>query len=193
MKNYFLISFLLIAISGAVFAQFIHPKFYEIKGQLDQLNFLEDTLNNNAQLIQLKDEKFGIYSSFSEDKIRAIKNSVPTFDSANVVISLLALDNLLAISGLPFDTSYSIGAEKNDGEDIVQLPITLTFSSINYTTLLKFIENLQNWDRSILINSISIREALNNPETSSSVRADITISLLFVNQKKILSNNDIIN
>lgn len=189
MRNYFLIALLLVVISGGMFAQFVHPKFYVVKNKQEKLEKLNGILKNNAQLIQLKDEKFSIYSSFSEDKIRAIKNSVPVFDSANVAISLLSLNNLISLSGLPLDTSYSIGSGRADGENVVQVPITFILDSIDYNVLLRFVENLQQWDRSVLIKSVSIREALNNPERSNSVRARITVSLLFLKNKSGLLNS----
>ena len=188
MKNYFLLSTLLVLISAFAVSQLGIPSYENVKQKQTQLKSLDSTLNNSEMLQVLKDEKFTIYNSIPTSNINIIENAVPAFNSSNVVKTYLDLNRIITSSGLPSSTSFGQGKEvvENFGDvEIIRLPFTFRFDSTNYFVFQQFVQRLVQWERGTIIRSISIQEPINNPGISNIVRAELVLDILFTEDDKI--------
>lgn len=179
MRNYFLYSILFILFSALLYALFIKPWYVTARAKYDHINDLREAFMQGERLQATRDKLQSGYNSIFEDKRNLVENAVPEHSPKNVVLLLLALDELIKVSGLPLDTSYSVGTERKDSE-VVVLPISFSFGGISYDLLRRFVENLQRWERGVRIRSVQIGLPVDSDSVQQGfVRATIVIEALF--------------
>ena len=180
MKNNFLISILLILLSALLFATFSKPWFQLAQAKYTHISDLRGVLAQAESLQQKRDVLQSTYNSISPGRINLVKNSIPEHSPSNIIRFLLALNSLIQVSGFPSNTSYSVGAEKEDSEIVIAVPITFNFAEVDYNQLLRFISNLQRWERGTKIASLRIEPPVNDATgQSNSVRALLVVDALF--------------
>ena len=165
--------------SATLYALFISPWYGTARVKYDHINDLREVFAQGERLQATRDKLQNDYNSIFEDKRDLIENAVPAHSPKNVVLFLLALDELIRISGLPLDTSYSVGSEREQSGVII-LPISFSFSNISYNLLRRFMENLQRWERGGRIRSVQISLPADSDSAQQGfVRGTIIIEALF--------------
>ena len=183
-QNHFLISILLVVLAAFLLSKFTLPMYNEIKEERSHLVSLDETLGNSELLQVLKDEKYTLYNNILPSKSRTIENAIPAHTSENIVLMHLALNQVVATSGLPRDTSYLVGQSRVDtinGLSVVRVPITFTLGQLNYSTVMRFLAQLGAWERGVVINEVVISDSASNPGATNAVRAVVNTEVLFLN------------
>ena len=157
MKNSFLFSVIFIAITAALYSQVIKPWLSDALAKHGQIEELRSVFAQGQDLQAKRDKLRSDLNTIPATKQTLIKNAIPEYSPGNVVVFLLALDKLVKErSGLPLDTKYTVGTERKDTGGVTVLPISFTFGEISYDILRRFLNNLQQWERGIRIQSMQI-------------------------------------
>ena len=155
MKNSFLFSAIFIFISAGLYSQVIKPWFGDAYAKYEQVEVLKSVFLQGQNLQTKRDALRSELNAVPRRQQDLIENAIPTYSQGNLILFLLALDKLEERSGLPLDTKYNIGTERKS-EDQVLLPISFNFGEVSYDTLRQFINNIQQWDRGVRIQSVQI-------------------------------------
>lgn len=140
---------------------------------------LGEAFNEAQNLQQKRDQLQEVRNTVPEEKETLIKNAIPQHSQKNTILFLMALNEMMLISGFPRDVKYSI-EEEQVKESVVVVPVLFSFSDISYNLLRRFIENLQRWDRGIRITSMEISTPPDSTLADRGfVQATITIEALF--------------
>lgn len=157
MKNSFLFSVIFVAIAAGLYSQLIRPWLDGAFTKYDQIESLRSVFADGQSLQAQRDALRSELNTVSAARQNVIKNAIPEHSPGNVILFLLALDALVKErSGLPLDTKYAVGVERDGDGGIILLPISFTFGEISYDVLRQFIQNLQRWERGVRIQSMQI-------------------------------------
>ena len=180
-RNNFIISLIIVFLSGLIYALFTKPVINEVLAKREYIISL-DVINEQSKQIQDKvDSLRSEFNSANETRVEVIKNSIPRYTSSDVSNFFVSLNDLLLASSLPSDTDYSIGNGVLEGE-LVRIEVAFVFNDVNYNAIRNFILNLQNWERGIRIEQISFYSSSSGEESNyrtNILNADIKISGLF--------------
>ena len=177
MKNKVLISVLLIFVSAVVFSQFALPRYEVVQAKRQHIADLSGTLSDALEIQQIRDELNVQYNQVPVEKRLLLENSAPLFSDEAVAQFFLDLETLFRNSRLPTTTRFSNTPPNTDGE-IVVMRVTLFLETVQYNTLLRLINNIQSWGRSVRIQDISIRAA-NDDVNRFAVDATLELEVLF--------------
>ncbi len=181
MKNGFLFSVVFIAIAVGLYSQIIKPWLGDALTKYNQIEDLRSVFAEGQNLQVRRDALRSELNTVSVPRQNLIKNAVPEYSPGNVILFLLALDSLVKErSGLPLDTKYTVGSEREGAEGVVLLPILFNFGEISYDVLRQFIQNLQRWERGVRIQSMQIGVPADEDLAERGfVQASISIEALF--------------
>ena len=156
MRNNFLLSTILIIIAAVLYGYFIKPWATVAYEKYNNVEQLKETLLQADKIQQKRDELQSVRNNLSESTEDAIVGSIPEDTVENKIQFFIALDSLIAQSGLASDTRYSIRKEQEEGSEGTTIPISFDFDEVNYTILREFIGNIQRWNRGVRIKSLRI-------------------------------------
>ena len=181
MKNTFLFSVIFILVAVGLYSQLVSPW---LGGALAKYEYIENLRMVFAQGQDLQTRSDTLRSeknTIPESQQALVENAVPEYSPGNVALFLLALDVLIkGRSGLPLDTKYAVGTEREGEDGVVLLPISFNFGEVSYDILRRFITHLQRWDRGVRIQSMQIGlPADEDLAEQGLVRANIAIEALF--------------
>ena len=181
MKNSFLLSVIFIFISAGLYSQVIRPWFGNAYAKYEQIESLRSVFLQGQELQIKRDKLRSDLNTVSIAQQNLVKNAIPEYSPGNLVLFLLALDQLMKKrSGLPLDTKYSVGTERKGENGVVILPVSFNFAEVSYNILRQFIGNVQRWERGVRIQSIQIGLPANEDLAEQGfVRATINVEALF--------------
>ena len=181
MRNTFLLSGIFVLIAIGLYSQVISPWLGGALAKYEHIENLQMVLAQGQDLQKRGDALRSEKNTIPESQQALINNAVPEHSPGNVALFLIALDNLIEKrSGLPLDTRYTIGTEREGDDGVVLLPISFNFGEVSYDILRRFITNLQRWDRGVRIQSMQIGlPADEDLAERGFVRATIAIEALF--------------
>ena len=174
MKNYFLYSILFILFSAVLYSQFIRPWYVTARTRYDYVGSLREVFAQGESLQIKRDQLQAEKNAISAEKAQLINSAVLEYSPDNVILFLLALDELMRISGLPTDVRYAVGGERTDGGTVV-IPITFNFPEIRYDLLRVFIKNLQQWGKSVRIRSLQINTLSDDDLTQQDIVGSVIV------------------
>lgn len=171
---------LFILLSAMLYALFIKPWYSTALIKYEHIDDLKEVFTQGGELQAVRDELQDEFNDIHEIKKDLVRTAIPKYSPGNIILFLLALEDLLGKSGLPLDTNYGVGGEKTEAEKIV-LPVSFSFGEISYRSLRNFIGNLQQWERGVRIRSVQISAPVNSDAAQRGVvRATIVIEALFL-------------
>lgn len=186
MKNNFVTAFVLVLLAAIVYASLLYPFYQEALSKMELIATLEERSGKWKELQNKIDDLTSKRASIPKERENEIENAVLDYSDDSIVVFLIALNIFVKDSNLPFETRYVIGNEIDQG-DIVTIPISIEFPEISYTRLQRFVENVQRWDRSVLINSIVIGASSDEgKQRSGIVTGSINLHVQF--SKKLNTN-----
>lgn len=178
-KNPLLTSVLILIVCVALLAQFVFPWYDEIALKREHIASLLDTFTKGANRLDLRNELSQQYRQINQEQLEIVSTAVPAYTLENIGLFFLSLNELLRKSPIPQNEGYVIQEEVLDDSTLVIVPVRFNFTEINYSGLITFLENIENWDRSVKITSLEISQPANNPGSSSNVRASVEMHALF--------------
>lgn len=179
MRNHTILSFLFIIIAGILYSQFIKPWYGTAIIRQEHIDRLREVFSKGEVLQERRDALLAEFNAIRPDTVQRVREAIPEHSSSNVVRFFIELNQLLQISGLPLDTAYGIGGERSESETVVAVPVTFTFTDMNYSVLRSFIVKLQQWSRGVRIVSVQIDASSNDTGGTGTVDAIIVIEALF--------------
>ena len=181
MRNAFLLSVIFVLIAVGLYSQVISPWLDSAFAKYEHIEELRSVFAQGQDLQVRSDALRSEKNTISEAQQALIKNAIPEHSPGNVILFLLALDTLIKErSGLPLDTKYTIGTEREGDDGVVLLPISFSFGEVSYDILRRFITSLQRWERGVRIQSMQIGlPADEDLADQGLVRATIAIEALF--------------
>ena len=157
MKNSFLFSVIFVVIAVGLYSQIIKPWLGDALTKYSQIEDLRSVFAEGQDLQVRRDALQSERNAVSITQQNLIKNAIPEHSPGNTILFLLALDSLMKErSGLPLDTKYTVGVEREDEDGVVLLPVSFNFAEISYDALRQFVQNLQRWERGVRIQSMQI-------------------------------------
>lgn len=181
MRNAFLFSVIFVLIAVGLYSQIVSPWLGDAFAKYEYIENLQMVFAQGQDLQERSDTLRSEKNAIPESQQSLIKNAVPEYSPGNVVLFLLALDTLIKErSGLPLDTRYTLGTEREGDGGVVLLPISFNFGEVSYDILRRFVTQLQRWDRGVRIQSMQIGlPADEDLAEQGFVRATIAIEALF--------------
>ncbi len=171
---------LLIIISGMVFSFYVFPQYDVYKIKSEHLKDIENLFNQAQNIREKISVKFEQYNSLNPEVVTLIEKSLLPYSDKNVAGLLIEISSIIRKAQLPFDSQIVTGS-LNDSDEYISLSIDVS-SSATYERVKNFISILQNWNRSIYIDSISIDSVESNPNL---VDFSVEFRVLFYKQLTI--------
>ncbi len=169
----------MIVLAAFLVNQVALPNFAVVKDQFEKRDNLLGNLAQAQEIQQKRDGILSYYNEISGNIQQSIQNAIPIYSDQNVAQFLIDFEELRRRSGLPGNTSISIGkVESSVLQGSVSLPITIQVST-SYTNLNFFIGNLQRWSRGIRISGVSISSAGESEEASNLLDVAVEFEALF--------------
>ena len=179
MKNYFLYSIIFILLSAVLYALVIKPWYTVALVKYEHISMLRKVFAQGEELQSLRDKLQADFNSVPISQRDLVVGSIPAHSQKNVILFLIGLDELIGTSGLPLDTNYSVGKERENAGTVI-VPITFNFGGVSYRLLRGFMSNLQRWEKGVRIRSLDVGHPVDGDSVGDGfVRAHIVIEALF--------------
>lgn len=183
MKNNALFSIVFVLVSVILYAVFIQPWYVSANEKRAHLDQLHGVLRQVTELQVLHDELSDERNNFGGDAVELLEKVIPPHTPENVLLLHLTLDRLMRESGLAADTAYTIGEGTRGTGAIVAIPVSFSFSSVDYHVLRRFMNLLRDWMRGARVVTAQIGSPESSPEGgagSNFVSASIATEVLFL-------------
>ena len=167
-------------LAAFLYSQFAGPWYEAMRMKQEHIDTLHEAFRRGEELQVRRDELLAEFNTIDPGLVRTMHDAVPEHSPENVVQFFIALNRMIQLSGLPYDTAYSIGAERVDSGVATVIPVTFSFSGINYGVLRSFIGRLRQWSRGVRVVSVQISAAVDDVGgRTDSVDAVVVIEPLF--------------